>query len=102
MTNILREPFVESQTVMSLQVFAVLASSVCLLTEWVQEIEDAFEPDSEILTFRDPHEFREKAIRYSREPAAARRIGEAGRKRCLSEHTHTHRAQNLLRRVLDC
>ena len=101
MVNILREPFVEVPTIMSLQVFAVPASRVCLLTEWVEEIEDAFEPDVQLLTFRNPEEFQEKARRYSKDPSAARRIGEAGRRRCLAEHTHAHRAEHLLR-VLKC
>ncbi len=96
-TNILREPFSTPPTIMSLQVFAVPASGVCLLTEWVEEIEEAFEPGEELLTFRSPEEFREKARRYAVDPRTARRIGEAGRKRCLSQHTHTLRAREFIR-----
>ncbi|MBW1681882.1 MAG: glycosyltransferase [Deltaproteobacteria bacterium] len=95
--NILREPFAEAPTILNLQVFAVPACGTCLLTEWVEEVEEAFEPGAEILTFRTPEQFTEQALRYSRDPAAARKIGAAGRKRCLAHHTHTHRARELLK-----
>jgi len=97
--NILREPFAEHSTIMNLQVFSVPACGTCLLTEWVEEIEEAFDVDKEILVFKNPSEFVEKAIRYAHDQELARRIGQAGRLRCLGEHTHKHRAQQLLREL---
>lgn len=94
--NILREPFVQMPTIMSLQVFAVPATGGCLLTEWVEEIEEAFEPGVELLTFKNADDFRETALYFSRDREAARKIGDAGRKRCLAEHTHAHRAEEIL------
>jgi glycosyltransferase involved in cell wall biosynthesis len=90
-----REALCDPPTIMNLQVFAVPCSGSCLLTEWVEEIEEAFDPGEEILVFRDPEEFAEKAQRYAADPEEARRIGRKGRARCLAEHTHAHRARTL-------
>jgi hypothetical protein len=94
--NILREPFRDASTIMNLQVFSVPAAEGCLVTEWVEEIEAAFEPGAELLTYRTLEEFGELVRRYTREREAARRIAAAGRRRCLAEHDHRHRAQALL------
>jgi spore maturation protein CgeB len=96
MLNISREPFTDPPNTLNLQVFHVPASGGCLLTEWVEELPDAFEPDREIVTFRGPEELQEKAVHYARDHAAARRIGEAGRRRCEAEHSLRHRATRLL------
>jgi len=99
MLNILREPFAEASppTVMSLEVFHVPACGTCLLTAWVEELEDAFEPGREILCFRSRDEFLELAQRYASDSKAASEIGKAGRRRIEAEHTLQHRASDLLR-----
>ncbi len=97
--NILREPFAQKRTIMNLQVFSVPACGTCLLTEWVQELEQAFEPDTEILVFKDRSEFIEKANKYAFETKSAQKIGDAGRRRCLAHHTHKHRALELLKQL---
>ncbi len=95
MVNVLREPFIKDLTIMNLQVFAVPAAGRCLLTEWVEEIEDAFIPGEELLVFRSQEEFQEQAQRYTKDIKAAHKIGKAGRERCLREHTHAHRVKEL-------
>ena len=94
--NILREPFIGTSTIMNLQVFSGTSTGRCLLTEWVEELPEAFEPDTEILTFKNLDEFVEKVKRYSRDVSAAEKIGSAGRKRCIAEHTHRHRAFRIM------
>lgn len=96
MTNILRDPLSVFNTVMSLQVFSIPSCGACLLTEWVEEIPESFEPGREILTFSGIDDFVEKSQRYSSDTKQARAIGEAGRKRCLAEHTHKKRAEKIL------
>ena len=93
--SIQREVLADPPTIMNLQVFAVPASGGCLLTEWVEEIEDAFVPGEELLVFRGPEEFAELARRTLEHPDEARRVGERGRARCLAEHTHAHRVRTL-------
>ncbi len=97
MVNMLREPLDKPPTIMSLQVFAVPSCGTCLLTEWVEELEDAFEPGKELLAFKSPDEFAELAARYSKEPDLFKEIGENGRKRCLAEHSHQMRAIELVK-----
>ena len=97
--NILREPLNDPPTIMSLQVFTVPASGTCLLTEWVEELEEMFEPGKELLTFRNADELKELTKKYTRDVAAARQIGMVGRKRCIAEHTHEKRAEYIMKSV---
>jgi spore maturation protein CgeB len=94
--SVQREVLCDPPTIMNLQVFAVPCSGGCLLAEWVEEIEEAFEPGEEILVFRGPEEFVEKARRFAADPEETRRIGRNGRARCLAEHTHEHRARTIV------
>jgi spore maturation protein CgeB len=97
--NILREPLNDPPTIMSLQVFIVPASGACLLTEWVEELDEMFEPGKELLTFRNEDEFKELAMKYTRDVVTARQIGMAGRKRCMAEHTHEKRAEYIIKSI---
>lgn len=94
--SIQREVLCDPPTIMNLQVLAVPSSGGCLLAEWVEELEEAFDPGEEILVFRGPEEFVERARRYAADPDEAQRIGRNGRARCLAEHTHAHRARSIL------
>ena len=94
--NILQEPLDLYRTIMSLQCFAVPATGTCLIAERVEEFPEAFEEGREVLTFETAGELREHLERMLREPETARRIGEAGRRRCLACHTHHHRVKELL------
>lgn len=97
MLNVLREPLDDPPTIMSLQVFLVPACGTCLLTEWVEELEEAFEPGKELLTFRSEKEFKEMVLKYSVDKKQVREIGENGRKRCLMSHTHEKRAAQFMK-----
>jgi len=95
--NILqRDAFRDQNTILSLQVFAVPASQSCLITEWVEELEDAFDVGQELLAFKSADELKALVGQYAQDTTAAVRIGENGRRRCLAEHTHCHRAKQLL------
>lgn len=95
--SVQREVLSDPPTIMNLQVFAVPCSGGCLLTEWVEELEESFELGHEVLTFRSPEELAEQAQRYAKDPETARKIGERGRARCLAEHTQRHRAEAFCR-----
>ena len=97
--NILREPLNDPPTILSLQTFAVPSCGTCLIQEWVEELEEMFEPGKELLTFRNEDEFKELAEKYTRDVAAARQIGMAGRKRCVADHTHEKRAEYIIKSV---
>ena len=95
--NILQEPLEHYLTILSLQCFAVPSTGKCLVAEWVEEAEEAFEPDREILLFRTPEELLSQEERCLGDPEFARKIGEAARRRCLECHTHDHRVAEIER-----
>lgn len=96
MINILQEPLNEYRTILSLQCFAVPSTASCLCAEYVEEFPGSFEEGNEVLLFRDPAELPELLKKITSDRKWATSIGEAGRKRCLAEHTHFHRAQQFL------
>lgn len=95
--NILQEPLDHYQTILSLQCFAVPSTGKCLIAEWVEEAEEAFEPGREILLFRSPEELAARVEQCLADPGYAAGIGEAARRRCLACHTHDHRVAELER-----
>jgi len=96
MLNILQQPFAVQPTILSLQAFSIPSTETCLLTDWTQELEEAFEPDKEVAVFRSEDELVEKAQRYLRDKAAARAVGKAGRRRCMADHSLTARARRIV------
>jgi glycosyltransferase involved in cell wall biosynthesis len=96
MLNILQQTFALQRTILSLQAFSIPSTETCLLTDWAEELDEAFEPEKEVAVFRSPDEFVEKARRYSQDQAAARALGEAGRRRCVAHHSLQARARQIL------
>ncbi len=97
--NILQEPLDRYRTILSLQCFAVPAAGRCLIAEWVEEAEEAFEPGREILLFRTPDELVARTERCLSDPDYAAAIGAEARRRCLAGHTHDHRVAELERLI---
>lgn len=81
----------------SLRTFAVCASGAFQLVDWRPGIERFLVPDHEVVTYRTPHELREKAIHYLADEEARRRIARAGYERVRREHTYAHRLRRILR-----
>jgi spore maturation protein CgeB len=96
MLNILRDPFISPPSILSLQAFSIPSTGACMLTDWVEELEEAYDPEREVIAFRSADELVEKAQRYSRDREAARRVGEAGRRRCEAHHSLASRARTVL------
>lgn len=96
MINILQEPLDQFQTILSLQCFAIPSTGSCLCAEWVEEFPEAFEEGKEVFTFKTKEELSELVPRILKDTELAKKVGEAGRKRCLAEHTHFHRAKQIL------
>ncbi len=99
--NISREAFTSPPNTLNLQVFHVPAAGGCVLTEWVEELEEAFDIGRELLCFRSKEEFVEVASRYRSQPDRLREIGEAGRKRCAAQHTLRQRAERIIALVAE-
>ncbi len=72
------------------RVFEAAGAGACLLTDAWEGIEEFLEPEREVLVAHDG----DGVARHLRdlEPARARRIGEAARRRVLAHHTYAQRA----------
>lgn len=71
----------------------------CYLTEHNPDVERVFEIGKEVLTYRGMKEAAAQVKRMEKEPETARGIGQAARKRVLSEHTWAKRLQGLAARL---
>lgn len=71
----------------------------CLLvTDYKDNLHEMFEPDQEVVAYRDAAECADKVLFYldERNHAARDRIAAAGRRRTLSEHTYYARMKHLV------
>lgn len=79
----------------NMRLFEATGVGSCLLTDWKENIRDLFEPDAEVVTYRDADECIEK-VRYLLTHEAERRaIAAAGQRRTLREHTFDQRAAQI-------
>jgi len=67
--------------------FEVPMTGAAYVTTYSDELAKYFEPDKEIILYRDRKELLEKVKYYAGRPDEAKAIGTAGRERSLREHT---------------
>ena len=66
-------------------------------TGYMDELAEMFEPDKEVLVYRNQHELLDKMRFYLAHPEQAEVIRQAGRKRALAEHTYHERFRKLFK-----
>jgi spore maturation protein CgeB len=76
--------------------FEPAACGTPVLNDAMEDLERCFEPGREILVYRDSDELNALYERVRHDAAFARGIGEAARRRVLTEHTYAHRARFML------
>lgn len=91
--NISRESMARYGFSPATRVFEACAAGACLITDAWVGIEEFYEPGHEILVAEDGAEIRR--ILEQLTPEHARAIGDAARRRSLSEHTYAHRVEVL-------
>ena len=64
----------------------------CLLTDNKKNMEDLFTPGKEVVTYDSVQDCIEKATWLMEHPSERKKIAEAGKQRCLLEHTYDNRA----------
>ena len=84
---------------MKQRIFEVPAGGGMLLTQYHEGVEDYFEIDKEIITFRDSDEFCQKAKFLIRNPKISRAIAEKGHNRFIKEHDSIIRLQKTLEKI---
>jgi hypothetical protein len=79
----------------NMRLFEATGVGTCLLTDWKANLSELFEPDAEVVTYRDAEECIEK-VRYLLGHESERRsIAAAGQRRTLRDHTFADRAARI-------
>ncbi|BCS89396.1 CgeB family protein [Pseudodesulfovibrio sediminis] len=78
------------------RVFDVPTCNAFLLTDHRKQMEDLFEPETEIVFYRHPDAIPGLIERYLHDDVARQRVAAAARKRVLAQHTYDHRMTSLM------
>jgi spore maturation protein CgeB len=81
------------------RVFDVPAAKAFLLTDKKSQLEDLFEPDSEVAAYSHPMEAREMALWYLARPAERAKIAERAYRRVIGQHLYRHRLAQLIKKA---
>ena len=81
------------------RVFDVPACGGFVLTDYREQMEALFEPDSEIVFYKSRSEIGPKLKRWLTDDAGREKITAAARKRIMAEHTYEHRLTVLLEKM---
>lgn len=79
----------------NIRLFEITGAGACLITDWKKNIDQFFNVDEEIITYKSIDECAEKIAYLLSHDEERKMIAEAGRKRTLNEHTFQRRAQQL-------
>jgi len=79
--------------------FEAPMSGALYLTGFCEELAEFYEPDKEVLVYRNEHELLEKVRYYLLRSQEAERVRRAGHNRALSCHTYQRRFQDLFARI---
>jgi len=66
-----------------------------LCTGYSDELAEMFEPEKEVIVYRNQHELLDKVRYYLAHPERAEKVRLAGRARALRDHTYQHRFKQL-------
>jgi spore maturation protein CgeB len=80
----------------NMRLFEATGMGTLLLTDWKSNLQDLFDPENEVVTYRTQEECCEKITYYLEHSSERDRISQAGQKRTLSDHTYLHRMQEFV------
>jgi spore maturation protein CgeB len=80
----------------NMRLYEATGVGTLLITDWKPDLEEIFEPGSEVVAYRNSEECIEHIARFRRDIVARNRIAANGNRRVLSEHTYTRRMAELL------
>jgi len=81
-----------SHSASNMRLYEATGVGTCLITDWKENLHQLFDPELEIVSYRNIDECLEKVRWLSQNPIERKKIAEAGQKRCLKDHTMSHRA----------
>ncbi len=79
----------------NMRLFEATGTGTCLVTDWKENIQELFEPDREVVTYKTAEECAEKVKWLLEHPQEREAIAKAGQARTLRDHTFTQRAIQL-------
>jgi spore maturation protein CgeB len=83
---------ISTHSASNMRLFEATGVGTCLLTDWKENLGDLFEPDAEVVAYRDAEECVEKVKYLLGHDARRRDIAAAGQRRTLRDHTFESRA----------
>ena len=82
-----------------LREFEIPMSGGLYCTNYSDELAEFYEPDKELINFRNEHELLDKVVYYLKHPSEADKIRSAGYKRAKHCHTSQIRIENLFKQI---
>ncbi|MCA1634742.1 MAG: glycosyltransferase [Acidobacteria bacterium] len=79
----------------NMRLFEATGVGTCLLTDWKDNLPELFEPDAEVVAYRDAAECVEKVKYLLEHEPVRRRVAAAGQRRTLRDHTFESRAAQI-------
>ncbi|MDR4508963.1 MAG: glycosyltransferase [Candidatus Brocadiaceae bacterium] len=79
----------------NMRLFESTGVGACLVTDWKKNINELFEPDKEIITYKSTEECVEKVKWLMNNPKAREEIACAGQRKTLKNHTYQQRVLEL-------
>lgn len=79
----------------NMRLFEATGMGACLITDWKVNLAELFEPDVEVIAYKNAEECAEKVNYLLRNENEFRKIAEAGQKRTLRDHTLQQRVAQL-------
>jgi hypothetical protein len=79
----------------NMRLFEATGVGSCLLTDWKDNLRELFEPDAEVVAYRDAAECVEKVKYLLAHEAERERIATAGQRRTMRDHTFEARAAQI-------
>ncbi len=79
----------------NMRLFETTGVASCLVTDWKENLAELFEPDKEVVAYKNPEECVEKVKWLLDHPQERENIAKAGQERTLRDHTYSLRALRL-------
>jgi len=86
---------------MKTRMFEIPGAGALMITQHHDGLEEFYDIDKEIVTFRTVEEFSEKAKNLLKNPERLEKIAAAGHKRWLAEHDSKVRLKKVLKQIGD-
>ncbi|HEX8353973.1 MAG TPA: glycosyltransferase [Pyrinomonadaceae bacterium] len=83
---------ISTHSASNMRLFEATGVGTCLLTDWKENLCELFEPDAEVVAYRDAGECVEKVKYLLGHESRRREVAAAGQRRTLREHTFASRA----------